>query len=402
MVSGPSRTGTLTWRDGFIAWLLCVIPRLAVYAALWPNIRLDSSSVDVVNGRFTTDLATALWAPAYEGFAALLGHLMSGHPALFGLSHIIIHALVGVATLSLCRSLALSARASWISVAAVAFLPYFVATSVRQVDVGFVITVCAAAVALTVRWWTSRRGGPVLVAAAMLLLFLTRANALSMIAAMYAAVWLWPCRIARREVVLSVLAFAMGLGGWSAINAARFGTFTPFPATVGLNLWYGNHPGVSADLMRRDFNPATVASPPLRGGSAYDDDLDSAAAARAYMRAHPAETAVNAARKFARYWDWRLDDQLTHTTTQQLAYAVPFLLMVTLAAVGAVALWQDNRLAFICLSAVIIGYMAPHLLAYGMIRHRMSVEWATLIAAAVGVDVLARMASRTYSLRRND
>jgi hypothetical protein len=76
--------------------------------------------------------------------------------------------------------------------------------------------------------------------------------------------------------------------------------------------------------------------------------------------------------------------------------------MLMCGAIGVGALWRTNRWALLWLGIVVIGYLLPHLLAFGMIRFRMSVEWATLILAAVGVDVLARAASPAYPLQRND
>lgn len=391
-----------SWRDVAAAWLLCLLPRAVLLALSWPNIRLDTSSVVFAHGVMLSDLATPMWPPAYELFAEVLWRLVRGSVLGYAAGHVAVHALVGVAVLSLCRSMNLSARAAWLAVAGVALLPYYLSASVRQIDVAVVITVCAGFTAVIVRWWTTGTIGAIGVAVAAMVLFLTRANALSLILMMYAVCLLRPLALQRRDVIASMVVFALALVAWSGANAYRFGVLTPFPSNVGLNLWDGNHPGADGDLQRRDFNPTNVPPPNVGGDSMYGDDFDMTHAAREYMTAHPLETVANAGRKFLRYWDWRLDTQTPHTRMQEWAYTVPYVVMLLLGVVGTVTLVRGNRIAVLVLAVVIIGYMAPHLLAYGMIRHRMSVEWAVLILAAVGADVLARAAVPTYSLQRND
>jgi len=395
----------MPWRDGLLAWAVCLTPRLALFLWAWPNVRLDSSSVQFLNGAIVTDIATPMWPPAYEACAEILWRLVGGHAFGFGLGHLAVHALAGVFVLSVCRSLELSGRARWLAVIATALLPYYVSASTTQVDVGVLVAVAAAFTATMCRWCVERnaRASQVLVTAcAAMLLFLTRANAVTMIVALYAVVYVRVGPVQRRGVFASAVIFVVMLGIWSAVTLVRFGAFTPFPANVGSNLWVGNHDGVAETLAGRSFNPTDVRGPHARSDPFYDADAVTTRAARNYMRSHPGETVMNAVRKAGRYWDWRLDTLNPHSVSQELAYSMPYLLMLWLGAIGARELWRAHRMALAVLSAVSLGYFAPHVLAYGMIRHRMSVEWATLILAAVGADVLARAASTTYSLRRDD
>lgn len=398
-------------RDWWVAWLLCLAPRLAALFAFWPDVTLDTSSGLIENGWLFTDIATPLWPPAYLALAEVLWRLTGGHLLAYAVAHVAIASLVGVFVLSVCRSLSLSTRAGWLAVLAVALLPYYVSTSVRQLDVGIVITVCAAFAAVMARWRATAGSAPLMIRAAALtamLLFLTRANALSLIVALYAVLLVAPGRVRRQHVVTSAGIFVVLMSVWSATNAARFGAFTPFPANTGVNLWLGNHAGAGAELMARDFNPSNTlpvdvpADATLDGGDAYASDRAVSRLAWGYLLAHPAETVSNMGRKFVRYFDWRLDEQSPHGRVEQWAYTAPYLLMLICGAIGVGALWRTNRWALLWLGTVVIGYLLPHLLAFGMIRFRMSVEWATLILAAVGVDVLARAASPAYPLQRND
>ena len=140
-------------RDAVVAWAVCAMPRLALFLAQWPNVRLDASSLDFAGGQAFSDLHTPLWPPAFEAIAELLWRVAGGHPFVYGLELIAVHALVGVAVLWMARALLLSVRASWIAVAGVALLPYYVATAVRQVDVGVIVAISALAVAVLARWW---------------------------------------------------------------------------------------------------------------------------------------------------------------------------------------------------------------------------------------------------------
>ena len=403
MAAGSRHAGR---RDALLAWTCCVVPRLAIVAAFWPNVTLDTPSATFAGAEQFADWATPLWPPAYAAFAAVMWWVSAGHPVIYVLGHVAVHALVGVFALSLCRSLALGPRVAWWAVVAVAILPYYVSTALRQLDVGVVIVVCAAFVAVIARW--RQLGSTGIMSAAgvgvmAMALVLTRANAFSLVLALYALVWYRPGTLRRRAVMVSIVVWVALLATWSVANQMRFGALTPFPSNVGLNLWDGNHPGVSAVIGRRDFNPSMVAAPKADhvDPSIYGADGELARAAKDYIRTHPGEFLRNIVTKCIRYWDWRLDDLSPHTRWQALAYSASVVVSWVLAGVGVFVLARRNRWALAMLAAVVIGYMAPHLIAYGMIRHRMSVEWAVLMLSAVGADALARRASPAYSLHRD-
>lgn len=400
----------LRWRDAALAWAACVVPRLALFLAQWPNVRLEASSLDFPGGQAASDLSTPLWPPFFEALAELLWRLGGGHLFLYGLELIAVHALVGVAVLSIARALSLSPRASWLAVAGVALLPYYVATSVRQVDVGAIVAISALAVAVMAEWWargSARARWTVGVAVAALLWFLARAEAIGPIALIFALAWWLPGRLTRARVVAASAAFTVLLVAWSGVNAARFGHFTPLPAHGGYHLWVGNHPGAAEELWRRDFNPTLVVEPP--GGAdvppedAYATDAAASRAGWAFIVGQPAAFLRALPVKIYRYWDPQLDEQTPHSTVQRWAYTAPYVVYLPLAVFGGVMLWRRRSWWPLgVLTAVIVGYWAPHVLLYGLIRHRMTVEWALIILAAVALDALLPRVEAAYSLRRDD
>lgn len=406
MVPVPLR---LRARDAIVAWVACAVPRVVLFLAQWPNVRLEASSLDFPGGQAASDLHTPLWPPAFEAIAELLWRAAGGHPFVYGLELIAVHALVGVAVLWIARALSLSVRASWIAVAGVALLPYYVATAVRQVDVGVIIALSALAVAVLARWWVSaseRWLSAVGAAAAAFVWFLARAEAGVVIVMIFA--WAWSREpVSRHRVARAAALFGLCLLGWSGMNAVRFGHFTPFPAHGGYHLWVANHPGAAEELWRRDFNPSLVVEPPgaadVATGDVYATDAAASRAAWSFVVAHPGEVLRALAPKVYRYWDPQLDDQTPHSTVQRVAYTVPYAIYLPLAVVGAVWLWRRREgWPLALLTSVIVGYWAPHVLLYGLIRHRMTVEWALVILAAVAVDALFLRAATAYSLRRDD
>lgn len=404
MGDGPSRSG---WRDAGIAWLIYLLPRVVTVWLAWPSVRIDTSSTAVVDGVLLTDLRTPLWPPFYDAFAEVMWRLSMGRPAWYIAAHIAMQATLGVSVSVIGRAMGLTSRATWGAVIACALLPYFVATSLRQIDVGVVIAMAAWFTAVVVAWRSTRRHRLVLdaaVAFAALLLFLTRADAALMVAGVYAAVWWWPGALPRGRVLMSAGILALLLIGWTGVNAWRFGVITPLPAHGGYHFWVGNHPGVAADLSDRRFNPTNVAPPPGDAVDAsYASSDSSRRAAWAFIRQHPADAALALVPKTLRYWDAQLDEQTAHSFGQRVAYSVPYVIYLPLAILGAIVLWR-RRLWFplALLVAVIVGYWLPHLALYGLIRHRMTVEWALLILAAVAADALLPATRAAYSLRRDE
>ena len=93
--------------------------------------------------------------------------------------------------------------------------------------------------------------------------------------------------------------------------------------------------------------------------------------------------------KFARYWDWTLGGNVPHSQAEQWAYTIPYLVLLVLGSLGVVRLWRDgHRSALAFLLIVMAGYMLPHLAVFGLIRMRMSVEWALILVGAAAMGEL--------------
>ncbi|MEI6246523.1 MAG: hypothetical protein WCQ64_15955, partial [Acidobacteriota bacterium] len=197
----------------------------------------------------------------------------------------------------------------------------------------------------------------------------------------------------RRAGARAAAVFIAVLLAWSAANAVRFGRFTPLPANAGQNLVIGHRPTIAAQLTDRTFNPAlepAVVEPSSDGGgSLYDIDAAAAALAWRRIRDEPAAALALVPLKALRYWDWVLGRVPPHSRLEHLAYTAPYLALLLLAPSGAVQLWRTGRrsaLAFLLI--VMVGYMLPHLVVFGLIRMRMSVEWALILVGAAAMGEL--------------
>lgn len=381
MTSWPPRARDLT-----LAWLACLLPRVIIAIALHGQIELDTSSTAIVDGVFTSDLHTPMWPPFYQVFAESAWRLSGGWVPAFVALHLAAHALVGAAVLLLAARLGLSRRTGWIAVVGCALLPYLLGASVRHLDVGVCVSIAALTAAAIARgtpaagWWAGAW-------------FLARPESLIAIAGLAAWRWLATDVAGRRHVIRGAAVFALVVLGWSTANAVRFGRFTPLPSNAGANFAIGYRPGIAERLADRSFNPPLDPviddSSPDIGGSLYDIDAAAAALAWRRIRADPAGALALVPLKFARYWDWTLGGNVPHSQAEQWAYTIPYLVLLVLGSLGVVRLWRDgHRSALAFLLIVMAGYMLPHLAVFGLIRMRMSVEWALILVGAAAMGEL--------------
>lgn len=381
MPPSPPRARELT-----LAWIACLVPRLCAVLALWPQVSLDTSSTVVVNGVLTSDLHTPMWPPLYQAFAEVAWRASAGWAPAFMALHLAAHALVGVGVLLLASRLGLSRRTGWIAVAITALLPYLVIASVRHIDVGVFVSVAALAAAAMARadaragWWASAW-------------FLSRPE--SLVAIIGLGLWRWLNTDAegRRRLRHAEIVFIAVLLAWSTSNLVRFDRFTLLPSNAGQNLYIGHRPGVAGRLADRSFNPQSdpdVIDPAIeRGESSYAIDDAAARLALRHIRDDPAGALALVAVKFARYWDWTLGNNPPHSRVEALAYTVPYVAILVLALAGVRQLWRTGqRRALAFLAIVIVGYMLPHLVVFGLIRMRMNVEWALILVGAAAVGEL--------------
>ena len=373
-------------RDLTLAWVACLLPRLVAVIVLWSQVVLGTSNTVIVDGVFSSDLNTPMWPPLYQVFAEVAWRVTGGWASLYLIAHVAVHASVGTAVLLLSARLGLSRRTAWIGVAVCALLPYLVAASVRQIDVGIFVAVAAWTAAAFARggasvgWWASAW-------------FLIRPESLAAITGL--ALWRWGtgATAERRQLWRAVLVFTAVLLTWSGANAWRFGRFTPLPANGGQNLYIGHRPGLAERLADRSFNPPRdpdVPDPAVeRGPALYDTDRAAARLALRHIRDDPGGALALVPLKFARYWDWTLGNNPSHSWIEHVLYSVPYLTILFFALAGVARLWvggQRSALAF--LAIVIVGYMLPHLIVFGLIRMRMSVEWALILVGAAALGEL--------------
>jgi hypothetical protein len=275
-------------------------------------------------------------------------------------------------------------------------------------DVGIVIALAAATAAACAQWLSPEvsTSADTWFALAAFAFCLARPNAIVLVVGLYLLVATHTHSISRLAFTRSVAIFSALLIGWSWANDVRFGHFTPLSANGGLNLFIGNNAGASSYLARREFVPEEAAAPEegaveernprafLESEDTYEVDRALAGLAWDYIVAHPRDDVRNTVLKVRRYWDWDLAPQ--HSLMDRLLYKVPYLTYAALAAVGIAVLWRQRRKdALLTLLTINGTYMLPHLVIFGVIRMRMTVEFTLLILAAVAVDAGLNAASRS-------
>jgi 4-amino-4-deoxy-L-arabinose transferase-like glycosyltransferase len=374
-----------------VAWAACALPR----AALAAIVGLDEDYGYFIHGR-----TNSAWYPLYEWLAASLWSLTGGSVRLYFAAHLAIHSLLGPIVYGLTRKLGLGARAAWLAVIGVAFMPYYVSLSARQPQVGITIVMVAALLLVYAGWTGGRRsrGAGILFAAMCGLTIAIRPNALSVIAVLYllalAGTGDRPQDV-RRGRLVSVLTsggvFAAILLALAAINLQREGRFSPFTGNVGFNLYVGNNPHVGEYALRYDITslqdsldeslPPDYATTP----NEERDDLLRRAALD-YMSAHPGQSIWNAVLKTWRYWDPRLEDARLTPLHWNLAYTLPYVVYGLLALGGAWILWKrGSRSALLVIVATLLAYWLPHAVFFGSVRMRMTTEFLLIVLAACAV-----------------
>jgi hypothetical protein len=324
------------------------------------------------------------WYPLYEQLASFLWAVSGGNVPVYVALHLVLHALVGPLVYSLALRLGLGLRTAWLSVVGVACLPYYVSVGARQPQVGVTIVLVALLVLVFV-WWSNTRfgvGPGLLFALAGAALMTLRPNAASTIGALYvlAAVWALARSQAIRMVLLSGAVLALVSSGLASRN---FGN-------LGFNLYMGNNPKVAEYALRYDITSlqdTTSAGIPPEASAVPLAERDRVfrRLALEYIRENPAGSVWNAVLKSWRYWDVRLEDARLTSRLENLAYTVPYLVYGSLALAGAWWMWKTRRDAAIVIGTAIVSYWLPHVVFFGTVRMRMTVEFLLVMLAAFAV-----------------
>jgi hypothetical protein len=383
-----------TWpvsRRLVLAFLICLLPRAV--AALVLGVTGDY--------RVFADPGAqkeSWWYPLYGALAAAIWSASFGRVAIHVAWHVAIHSAVGPLTYAIARRLQLGALAAWLAVAGVALLPYYVAVSARQPQVGVVISFVALLVFLFVVWRDAgwRLAGGLGFAAASVASAFLRPNLLLTEATLYGVALLAAARAADRRALARILGSGACVGlallAAAAVARTQTGHWTPFQPLAGYNLWLGHNPRTGEYLRRWDvlsvedavrdhgLPPEADAAPDLHARDAVLQRL-----ALDWIRAHPGDALENTLWKAWRWWDVRLEDADRNPWWWNLTYTGPYLAIVALAGIGAWRMLRTGRGAALGLiAAVVVSYWLPHLVLFPTIRMRMTTEFLLIVVAAFG------------------
>jgi hypothetical protein len=379
-----------------LAFLVCLLPRAAAVLALGV---IGDYRVFADPGAKTE----SWWYPLYGWLAETLWGLSAGQVAVHVAWHLAIHSSLGPLTYAIARRLRLGALAAWLAVFGVALLPYYLAVSARQPQVGVVIAFVALLVWGFLAWRDTGWGGAGAVgfAAASGTSAFLRPNLLLTEATLYGLALLAAARAGNRRALARILGSGAGVAlvlvAAAAVARLETGHWTPFQPLAGYNLWLGHNPRTGEYLRRWDalsvedavrdhgLPPEADAAPDLHARDAVLQRL-----ALEFIRENPGTALENTLWKAWRWWDVRLEDAELNPWWWNLTYTGPYLAIVGLAAVGAWRMLRTGRGdALGVIAAVVISYWIPHLVLFPTIRMRMTTEFLLILVAAYGAASFA-------------
>lgn len=356
----------------------------AIALVLRGGVILKASGV--VSDVLPLDRSSAFWPP----LPWLMAHAVTaalGTTSLALLLYAAIASLAAPVVFRLGREVGLGTAGAGFAGLTAAALPYYVGTAALQPPTGISILLTATLTLAVVRAARAPGATPlVAVAATLVLAMADRPNVLSYVVYLLAAACV-SGRAPRRRLALVVTA-AIFL--YSAGRMVAYGRFTPFTANGGYNLVLGHNPWVADYLGRHDVPSLEQIAVDHPGLIQPADDTFLRARALAFAGAHPAQTLVNTARKALRYWDVRLENADRFPRSKNLAYTVPYVALLALAAIGVGAAFT-GALPWRLVLLPLLGWLAyalPSLLTLPLIRMRMYSEFLLFLAAGVGVEAL--------------
>lgn len=396
------------WKLLFWAWIICLIPRVAVFSLFGEFSNSNNVFLDASNCGYQY--------PLYNSLSFLLWTVSYNQPLIYIGLFLLIQSLVGPLVLLLCRLFNFPSTASWLSVFGVAFLPYYVSVAARQPQVGFTIVMFCAWLVSFVAWikngFNQRLG--FLFSLMSFSLLLLRPNAISSIVVLYLYI-LGRTFIGSSKgktlkawedvtrVFTSIACFALLCSILVLLNFFSHGHPSLFTPNSGYNLYIGNNAWVSEYVKRYDILSLEDivrdhGLPPeaLAETNLYKRDNILKKIALEYATTNPVLTLKNSVLKYLRYWDFRMEDYEMNHLFWNLAYTIPYITMMIFAAAGIVfAFKQGQHSQLTILILVLASYSLPHAFFFGMIRMRMVTEFLLIMLAAYGMNSLTGKMTKT-------
>lgn len=218
-------------------------------------------------------------------------------------------------------------------------------------------------------------------------------------AALWAAWFLWRERAHGLRAARVMMGLTVGgtlvIAPIVARGYLQYGELMPLRTDVGVNLWYGNHPGASGTSYTLSPSPVPVISqiPPelsarISGASEIDQNRIFTAAAMEFVRNHPGSAFVLFVKKLYYFWWFSPHTGLFYPAAWLITYRVYYGVVLLFALVGLVVSLRSPR-PHVRAGAILFLLMAGALsvtqaLFYVEGRHRWQVEPLLLIFTAVG------------------
>lgn len=195
--------------------------------------------------------------------------------------------------------------------------------------------------------------------------------------------------------VISVVAVAV-MSPWVYRNYATFHRVS-FSSNVGINLWIGNHEGANGSFSFPEQNN------PLREfADDYDQSDVGTSAAFAYVTSHPGQYPLLLAKKWAHllasdYWlalpvdpipkakEYPNAATLFSRIDPRLLWGiqVPFMIVLVFGTFGLVCSRGANRKLIFIIRALLLSWIAVHMVFFAVARHRFPVVPFLMLAAAL-------------------
>lgn len=194
-------------------------------------------------------------------------------------------------------------------------------------------------------------------------------------------------------------AFAF-LAPWTIRNYREFGQIIPVCASGGVNLWVGNNPRATGSqhyiLYPKPLSPdlEKVFDQPTDKYYTVRVDAGLKRLAIDYIRTHPREDAIMAAKKLFIFWVF----DPTHDKGSSPAYWVPSLILTFFAAWGAVLRGKKIFTDDLFLSASILFALAIGMVVFVLPRYKIVIDPFLMVIAANAVVTLAARTKESFVL----
>ena len=208
----------------------------------------------------------------------------------------------------------------------------------------------------------------------------------------------WTKRRALDSLFTSLVISLIVVAPWVARNYSEFGRLT-LTSNIGLNFWIGAHTGAGGG-----FSYPKGIDPFMAATSEFDRSDRALSSAIDFVRGSPLEYVLISCKKISHlfaldYWTLALLAQTKEhfSWTWAAGIHIPFMLMVFLAGAGFCFGKAKDVRALRLLIAVIVAWIAIHMVFYGGARYRMPMEPFLIIAGSYGATLFA---TRSYVVTR--